>query len=40
MQPLNPPDWQRPKGYANGILAEGKVILVAGQIGWNPRTFS
>ena len=35
MQILQPPDWPRPKGYANGIVAEGRVVFVAGQIGWN-----
>ena len=34
MRTLNPPDWPRPKGYANGIEAEGKLVFVAGQIGW------
>jgi enamine deaminase RidA (YjgF/YER057c/UK114 family) len=38
MQPLNPASWRRPSGYSNGILAEGKVLMVAGQIGWNPQT--
>jgi enamine deaminase RidA (YjgF/YER057c/UK114 family) len=35
MQILQPPDWLRPKGYANGIVAEGRVVFVAGQIGWD-----
>ena len=35
MKRLQPPDWARPKGYANGVLAEGPFIFVAGQIGWN-----
>lgn len=35
MQILNPPGWPRPKGYANGIVAEGRTVFVAGQIGWN-----
>ena len=34
---LLPPGWPRPKGYANGILAEGKTIYVGGQIGWNEQ---
>ena len=38
MKSLNPAAWQRPKGYSNGVLAEGKVIMIAGQIGWNPAT--
>src|SRR5690606_25193268 len=32
---LLPPGWPRPKGYANGIEAEGRLIFVGGQIGWD-----
>nr|WP_217283748.1 RidA family protein [Aquabacterium terrae] len=32
---LQPPDWPRPKGYANGVLAEGRMVFVAGMIGWD-----
>jgi enamine deaminase RidA (YjgF/YER057c/UK114 family) len=31
---LQPADWPRPKGYANGIAARGQMIFIAGQIGW------
>lgn len=34
-QVLQPADWPRPKGYANGIAASGRVVFVAGQVGWN-----
>ena len=34
MQILQPPDWAKPKGFANGIAASGKLVFVAGQIGW------
>jgi enamine deaminase RidA (YjgF/YER057c/UK114 family) len=34
MQILNPAEWAKPKGYANGIATEGRLIFVAGQIGW------
>jgi enamine deaminase RidA (YjgF/YER057c/UK114 family) len=27
--------WPRPKGYSNGIVAQGRQIYVAGQIGWD-----
>lgn len=39
-QVLAPPGWKAPKGYANGISTSGggRVIVTAGQIGWNPRT--
>ena len=32
---LQPPGWARPRGYANGIAATGRMVFVAGQIGWN-----
>ena len=35
MQILQPPGWPRPRGYANGIAAEGRLVFVAGQIGWD-----
>jgi enamine deaminase RidA (YjgF/YER057c/UK114 family) len=38
MKSLNPAAWPRPKGYSNGVVADGKVVMVAGQIGWNPAT--
>lgn len=31
---LLPAGWPRPKGYANGIAAEGRMIFTAGVIGW------
>jgi enamine deaminase RidA (YjgF/YER057c/UK114 family) len=34
-QVIQPPDWVRPKGYANGILAQGRQLFVGGQVGWN-----
>jgi enamine deaminase RidA (YjgF/YER057c/UK114 family) len=33
---VQPPGWPRPRGYANGILARGRTLFVAGQIGWQP----
>ena len=32
---LQPPGWAQPRGYANGIAAEGRLVFVGGQIGWN-----
>jgi len=32
---LLPEGWPRPRGYANGVAAEGRMVFVAGQIGWN-----
>ena len=37
MRTLLPEGWPRPKGYANGIEAEGRIIFVSGQIGWTPE---
>ncbi len=34
-QVLQPADWPRPRGYANGIAARGTQVFIAGQIGWN-----
>lgn len=36
MKTLLPEGWPRPKGYANGVEAEGRLVFVAGQIGWTP----
>ena len=35
MRVLQPADWARPRGYANGIEARGRTIFVAGQVGWD-----
>ena len=35
MKLVQPEGWPRPKGYSNGVLAEGKVLFIAGQIGWD-----
>lgn len=35
MQFLHPPGWAAPKGYANGVAAEGRLVALAGQIGWD-----
>ena len=32
---LQPDGWARPRGYANGIAAEGRQVFVSGQIGWD-----
>lgn len=37
MRTLLPEGWPRPKGYANGIEADGRIVFVAGQIGWTPE---
>jgi len=32
---VQPEGWAPAKGYANGILTEGKTLYIGGQIGWN-----
>jgi enamine deaminase RidA (YjgF/YER057c/UK114 family) len=32
---LQPPGWPAPKGYSNGLIASGRQVFLAGQIGWN-----
>ena len=32
---LQPSGWVKPKGYANGVAAQGRFVFVGGQIGWN-----
>jgi enamine deaminase RidA (YjgF/YER057c/UK114 family) len=34
---VNPPGWPRPSGYSNGVVAQGRYVAIAGQIGWNER---
>ena len=35
MQMFNPPGWKRPKGYSNAVAASGRMVFVAGQVGWD-----
>ena len=35
MKFLQPPGWARPKGYSNGVVAAGRMVFVAGQVGWD-----
>jgi len=35
MRVLQPAGWAQAKGYANGIEAEGRLVFVSGQIGWD-----
>ena len=34
---VQPEGWPRPSGYCNGLSARGRVVTVAGQVGWNPK---
>ena len=32
---VQPKNWAPPKGYANGVVAQGRQVFIAGQVGWN-----
>jgi enamine deaminase RidA (YjgF/YER057c/UK114 family) len=34
-QSLLPPGWKRPRGYANGVAASGRMVFTAGVVGWD-----
>lgn len=34
-QAVLPEGWPRPKGYANGVVAQGRTLFIAGMIGWD-----
>ena len=35
---LEPHGWMPPRGYSSGTVASGTMVVLAGQIGWNPVT--
>ncbi|NNM74973.1 RidA family protein [Enterovirga aerilata] len=42
---LQPPGWPKPRGYSNGMMAEGRVLVTGGIVGWDtagrfPETFA
>jgi enamine deaminase RidA (YjgF/YER057c/UK114 family) len=37
MKILQPPGWPRPKGYANGVSARGRMVFTAGVVGWDAQ---
>ena len=37
MNVILPAGWPRPKGYANGVVASGKMLFIAGMIGWDAQ---
>ena len=37
IETLQPAEWARPKGYANGVAARGRMIFISGQIGWDAQ---
>jgi enamine deaminase RidA (YjgF/YER057c/UK114 family) len=34
---LQPSGWPAPKGYANGMAADGRLVLTGGVIGWDQQ---
>ena len=34
-QAVLPDGWARPRGYANGVVAQGRQLFIAGMIGWD-----
>ena len=34
-QVLQPSGWPKPKGYANGMAADGRIVVTGGVIGWD-----
>jgi enamine deaminase RidA (YjgF/YER057c/UK114 family) len=37
MKVILPAGWPRPKGYANGVVARGQMLFIAGMIGWDAQ---
>ena len=37
MRILHPQGWAPPVGYANGVAASGRLVFVAGQVGWDAQ---
>lgn len=35
---VQPEGWARPRGYSNGIVAEGRLLFIAGQVAWDPTS--
>lgn len=35
MEFLQPARWPRPRGYSNGVAAQGRTIFVSGMVGWD-----
>jgi enamine deaminase RidA (YjgF/YER057c/UK114 family) len=33
---IQPKGWPRPRGYANGMLASGRLLAIGGQVGGRP----
>ena len=34
---LQPEGWPVPRGYANGMMAEGRIVVTGGVVGWDEK---
>ncbi|MDB5511612.1 MAG: enamine deaminase RidA [Enterovirga sp.] len=34
---LHPRGWPKPKGYSNGMMAEGRIVVTGGIVGWDVK---
>lgn len=34
---LLPPGWPRPRGYSNGVMAQGRLVVTGGVVGWDEK---
>lgn len=34
---LHPKGWPAPKGYSNGLMGDGRLVILGGQIGWDAQ---
>ena len=37
MRIVQPEGWPRPRGYSNAIAAEGRLLFISGQVGWDEQ---
>jgi enamine deaminase RidA (YjgF/YER057c/UK114 family) len=37
VEAINPKGWPTPKGYSNAVAGRGRMVFVAGQVGWTPE---
>lgn len=35
LTPVQPEAWPSPRGYSNGMIGQGRVLLVGGMVGWD-----
>jgi enamine deaminase RidA (YjgF/YER057c/UK114 family) len=42
MKRIEPPQFPKPRGYTNGVVAEGRLLFISGQVAWDkePRIVS